>query len=259
MFLPFAKQRFIRFVFVCLRVHWACVHVDKRQPRDRTTWTQIYVSFCALRRERIVTEALLDDIFSHFGPVADVTVKKHSLVAPATMSSSPMSYFSSSSSSSPTASLSSVHSSAVAPVWTGYAFVYFYDRQDAERATQALRTFESEDLRLACSLSLRASLSADPAAPQSYPALRPQFPVAQPPRVHDDLVSRPVRLALQPPPQTFGLPLQADYGFFQSKLGQQADAHSHAETYESIGLEIAPPTSMHPSVHFGALGHSALW
>lgn len=217
------------------------------------------MSFCALRRERIVTEALLDDIFSHFGPVADVTVKKHSLVAPAAMSSSPMSYFSSSS-SSPTASLSSLHSSAATPVWTGYAFVYFYDRQDAERATQALRTFESEDLRLACSLSLRASLSGEAVVSQhGYPALRPQIPIAQPPRLHDDLVARPVRLALQPPPQPFGLPFQADYGFFQSKLGPQADTHPLGEAYESRGLEISPPASMQPPMHFGAPGHSALW
>lgn len=205
-------------LYLC-RVHWACVHVDKRQPRDRSSWTQVYVSFCALRRERVVTESLLDEIFSHFGPVADATVKKHGLAAASPVSfisnaSSSFSSFSSSSSSSsssPTASSLSSHQSCASPVWTGYAFVYFYDRQDAERAAQALRSFETEDLRLACSLSLRASLpnnstntitntNINPNNPQmqAYSALQPQHKAHfAPPQMQSDLSGRPSKLRVQ--------------------------------------------------------------
>lgn len=202
-----------------IRVHWACVHVDKRQPRDRTTWTQIYVSFCSLRRDRVVSETLLDEIFSRFGAVADVTVKKHSLVSSPSQThhmqpGSPL-Y---SSASSPTASsLSSDHFPVPQqPVWTGYAFVYFYDRHDAELATQNMRTFESDEvgIRLTSSLSLRASLADPPAStnefmsskPQQltnqFPALRPQATISlqqqQPlPQMQTDLFLRPSKLQLQ--------------------------------------------------------------
>lgn len=194
-----------------------------------------------MRRERIVTESLLDEIFSRFGAVADVTVKKHSLVASSqsssstSVASSPMSLFSSSG-SSPTshASTSNYHSlmpqhqllqsTQPQPVWTGYAFVYFYDRQDAEHAAQALRNLETEDLRLTCSLSMRGASHTNPSHPSDnvYPALRPTNVNNNANFMSRPMVSteenylqmlRPAKLSLQPPSYGSVPPSVASYPF----------------------------------------------
>lgn len=111
-------------IFFCsLRVSWASPHIANAEPRPRESWSQVHVTFSTPFLDLFVTEEFLEEIFSAFGTVADVTVKRHN------------------------------RNTTVPPSHSGYAFVYFYELPPAARAVQRFAEMaEVNNVRLMCNL-----------------------------------------------------------------------------------------------------------
>lgn len=133
----------IKFMGRRIRVHWAYSNAEKSSPKDREAWTQLHVTFTSPRIDILLSEDILDRLFSRFGEVADVTVKKHSRIL------EPQSFQS------------------------GYAFVYFYETSPAIEAAERFKNTVVADVHFETSLSFRSqrivenSLAASKAAAQS--------------------------------------------------------------------------------------------
>lgn len=89
-------------------------------PKDG--YVQIHVSFISKQLKMLVTEVVLRKIFSPFGAIADVAVKRHTVVQRQHRQS-------------------------------GYGFVYFLDPDDAFEAMTALKQNTIFDITLDCSIS----------------------------------------------------------------------------------------------------------
>lgn len=115
----------VKFMGRRVRVHWAYSNAEKSSPRDREQWTQLHVTFTTSRIDTLVSEEVLDRLFSRFGEVADVTVKKHArTIEP--------------------------------PFQSGYAFVYFYLPQPAVVASERLKSAQLGDVHFETALSFRS-------------------------------------------------------------------------------------------------------
>lgn len=115
----------VKFMGRRIRVHWAYSNAEKSSPRDREQWTQLHVTFTTARIDTLVSEEVLDRLFSRFGEVADVTVKKHArTIEP--------------------------------PFQSGYAFVYFYLPQPAVMASERLKSAQLGDVHFETALSFRS-------------------------------------------------------------------------------------------------------
>eukprot|EP00599_Poterioochromonas_sp_BG-1_P007876 CAMPEP_0173150006 /NCGR_PEP_ID=MMETSP1105-20130129/10683_1 /TAXON_ID=2985 /ORGANISM="Ochromonas sp., Strain BG-1" /LENGTH=559 /DNA_ID=CAMNT_0014065019 /DNA_START=360 /DNA_END=2039 /DNA_ORIENTATION=+ len=85
-------------------------------------YIQVHVSFISKQVNYLITEKVLRDIFSQYGTVADVAIKKHS-------------------------TLHKQHRQS------GYGFVYFHESDAAYRAMVALKHNTVKDITLDCSIS----------------------------------------------------------------------------------------------------------
>lgn len=115
----------VKFMGRRIRVHWAYSNAEKSNPRDREQWTQLHVTFTTPRIDTLVSEEVLDRLFSRFGEVADVTVKKHARTIDP-------------------------------PFQSGYAFVYFYLPQPAVIAAERLQSAQLGDVHFETALSFRS-------------------------------------------------------------------------------------------------------
>lgn len=120
----FHSHPFILILLRCLcSVSWASPHVVNSEPRSRENWSQVHVSFATPFLDIYITEEFLEDIFASFGPVADVTVKRHN------------------------------RSTSNPPSHSGYAFVYFYELAPAARAVQRFSELtDVNNVRIVCNL-----------------------------------------------------------------------------------------------------------
>jgi RNA recognition motif-containing protein len=109
-----------------IRVHWAYSNAEKSSPKDREAWTQLHVTFTSPRIDLLLCEDVLDRLFSRFGEVADVTVKKHSRVL------------------------------EPQPFQSGYAFIYYYEAAPAIEAAERFKNTAVADVHFETSLSFRS-------------------------------------------------------------------------------------------------------
>lgn len=107
------------------RLNWAFGNVAKLPPRNVVSWTQVHISFSTNRLDCFVTEEFLDALFTKYGEIADITVKKH---------------------------LRTVDP----PSQSGYAFVYYYEGNSGVTAVQEMKRVIIDGIRLECSLSYRS-------------------------------------------------------------------------------------------------------
>lgn len=107
------------------RLNWAFGNVTKLPPRNVVSWTQVHISFSTNRLDCFVTEEFLDALFTKYGEIADITVKKH---------------------------LRTVDP----PSQSGYAFVYYYEGNAGVIAVQEMKRVIIDGIRLECSLSYRS-------------------------------------------------------------------------------------------------------
>lgn len=111
------------YYFPPYRVSWASPHIANAEPRPRETWSQVHVTFSTPFLDLFITEEFLEEIFSAFGTVADVTVKRHN------------------------------RNTTIPPSHSGYAFVYYYELPPAARAVQRFTEMaEINNVRLMCNL-----------------------------------------------------------------------------------------------------------
>eukprot|EP00981_Chlorochromonas_danica_P008203 scaffold2062_cov181-Ochromonas_danica.AAC.7 len=91
-------------------------------PGAKEKFVQVHVSFISKQISMVITEKVLREIFSPFGRIADVAIKKHTSVPKQHRQS-------------------------------GYGFVYFYEADSAYRALHALKHSTVRDITLDCSIS----------------------------------------------------------------------------------------------------------
>ncbi len=111
-----------------LRVHRGEQYLECREKLgiDGLQLAQIHVSFISKKLNGfLVNEAILREVFNHFGKVADVTVKKH-VINPQLQQQS------------------------------GYGFVYYYAQEDACRAVLSLKHNSMADITFDCTISHKA-------------------------------------------------------------------------------------------------------
>lgn len=127
--------------FVYFRVNWAYTAVI---PRNRDGWVQVHVSFVTRELKQVINEEVLDSIFSSFGEVADITIKRY------------------------------VHDTT-GQVQSGYGFVFFYDSSAAAAAVKRIRKVLIHGVTYDSSLSYRSekelSIKSDESPKNSTQAL----------------------------------------------------------------------------------------
>jgi hypothetical protein len=106
-----------------LRVNWTNISVATNPEQD--SWIQVHVNFTCKDLSRKINEEFLETIFSSFGGLADVTVKRHGCTGHPLQT-------------------------------TGYGFAYFKETFCALRAVHALRVIAVDGVRIECSLSRKA-------------------------------------------------------------------------------------------------------
>ena len=105
-----------------MRVNWA---YSTLPPREKESWVQLHVSFVTRELNYVVTEATLDSVFSPFGEIADISLKKHVRD----------------------------HETLVQ---SGYGFVYFFQPEGAVAARETVRKRLINGVTYDCSLSYRS-------------------------------------------------------------------------------------------------------
>jgi RNA recognition motif-containing protein len=109
---------------LCVQVS---THNGQRNPLTKDHLIQVHMSFISKQAVYIVDEKVLRDIFSAFGLVADISIKKHAFMQPQNFQS-------------------------------GYGFVYFFDVPTAQYVVASLKGKRVNDVTIDCSMSFRTDI-----------------------------------------------------------------------------------------------------